>query len=84
MNFKKISAADVPHDVVSALGHADIANVVSADLGMTLPVNRVNNNLQKGDLMYIAQYIGPRLPEGATALPEGAKIQYYKVEVLAD
>lgn len=84
VKFTKISAADVPQTVESALGHADIATVVSADLGITLPVNRVSNSLQKGDVIYVAQYVGPRLPEGAVALPEGATINYYKVEVLAD
>lgn len=82
IKFTKVMA--VPSLVVSAIGHPDTAAVVSADLGLTLPVNRVNITLIPGDVIYVAQYIGPRLPEGAKLLPEGAKIEYYKVEVLTD
>jgi len=32
-----------------------------------------------GDVALVAQYRGPRLPEGATELPEGAMIQFWKV-----
>jgi hypothetical protein len=29
----------------------------------------------------VAQYVGPRLPEGTTRLPDGARIDYYLVAV---
>ena len=71
-------------DVVSlesVIGHADTAWIVSGMLGIELPVNRANVKLACGEKMIVAQYSGPRLPEGATVLPEGAKIEFVLVEV---
>lgn len=78
---RPISKDDIPRDVISAIGHADTAAVVSADLGLEIPPNRVSLSLKNGDKIYVAQYIGPRLPEGATQLPEGAEIKYFSVTV---
>lgn len=64
----------------SAIGHADTASVVSADLGLEVPMNRATITLQPGDTLVVAQYKGPRLPEGSTQLPEGASIEYYVVQ----
>lgn len=33
----------------------------------------------RGPKLLVAQYSGPRLPEGATALPEGATIEWWLV-----
>lgn len=65
----------------SAIGHADTARIVSGMLGVELPANRVNVKLAKGEKMIVAQYSGPRLPEGATTLPDGAKIEFVLVDV---
>lgn len=67
--------------VQSAIGHADTARIVSALLGVEIPSNRADVRLQRGDRVLVAQYTGPRLPEGATALPEGARIEFWVVEV---
>jgi len=65
----------------SVVGHADIAKLVSVELGATVPMNRATLLLHFGDEMLVAQYSGPRLPEGATALPEGATIRWIRVVV---
>lgn len=67
----------------SAIGHADTAKVVGSLLGVDLPANRANISLKPGEKMVVAQYIGPRLPEGATQLPEGAKIEFRLVDEVA-
>lgn len=59
----------------SAIGHAETAKVVSATLGTEVPMNRANVVLQEETELLVAQYSGPRLPEGATSLPEGARIE---------
>jgi hypothetical protein len=64
----------------SCVGHADIAAVLSGLIGSTVPVNRVSVSLQPGDTLVVGQYVGPRLPEGCSALPEGAHIEWYAVE----
>ena len=70
--------------LVSAIGHTDTAAVVSSELGVDLPANRVNVSLKGGDTLYVAQLMGGRLPEGATTLPEGFKIRYIRVRIKPD
>lgn len=65
----------------SAVGHADTAAVFSQQLGIPVPANRINISLKKGDMVLVGQYRGPRLPEGAITLPEGATIQWLLVSV---
>lgn len=67
----------------SAIGHADTARIVSDLLGVEIPSNRVDIRLQNRDRILVAQYSGPRLPEGATTLPEGAKIEFWLVTCIA-
>ena len=67
--------------VESAIGHTDTASVVSSHLGLEVPAVRSTVTLPPGSTVIVAQYSGPRLPEGATTLPEGASIIYYLVEV---
>ena len=62
----------------SSIGHGDMAKVLSEMTGFNIPANRRNDSLENGDVLLIAQYTGPRLPEGATSLPEGAKIKFIK------
>ena len=68
---------------VSAVGHADTAAVFSAVLGVPVPCNRATVALKPGDVALVGQYSGPRLPEGATSLPEGAAIKWLVVGVKA-
>jgi len=66
------------------IGHKDIANVVSNELGINVEMSekRPNLVLQPEDLVVVAQYIGPRLPEGATELPANARIEYFTVQII--
>lgn len=66
---------ELPGDLESAVGHADTAAVLS------VACNRVNVHLNKGDIAYVAQLTGGRLPEGSTTLPEGFSFKYIKVVV---
>jgi len=67
------------NDWSSAIGHPDIAAIVSADLGADIPVNRTTLKLGADDTLLVAQYIGPRLAPGTIALPDGASIQYFLI-----
>ena len=73
--------AELVGGVDSAVGHTDTAAVFSTVLGIEVSTNRVTVTLNKGETVLIGQYIGPRLPEGATNLPEGATIKWLLVEV---
>lgn len=79
ISVKEINPQDVPADAVSIIGHPDTARIVGGILGREVPANRVTYSVEKGDVVYVAQYTGPRLVEGATELPEGAVLKFYRV-----
>ena len=69
--------------VKSIVGHADTAAILSGILGVTVLFNRESVKLVPGDVLYVAQYDGPRLPEGCTELPEGASFRWFRVSVIS-
>jgi len=73
----------VGYRVESCVGHPDTARLFSRILGREVPANRVSVSLDphQGDILLVGQYQGPRLPEGATKLPEGASISWLLVEM---
>ena len=77
------AAASLAVNCTSAVGHADTAVVFSNTLGVPVACNRATVTLKDGDLALVGQYSGPRLPEGATCLPEGATIKWVVVGVNA-
>jgi hypothetical protein len=66
---------ELPGGLTSAIGHADTAKILGVEC------NRINVTLNSGDVAYVAQLQGGRLPEGATTLPEGFSFKYMKVAV---
>jgi len=68
---------ELPEGLTSAIGHQDTANVLG------VPMNRVNIHLSEGDVAYVAQLQGGRLPEGSTTLPEGFSFKFLKVKVVS-
>ena len=81
VRFDEIAPEDIPADVVSAIGHADTAAVLSDLLGFPVPINRAFVTLDENTELYVAQLVGGRLPEGATTLPEGFSFKFYRVTV---
>ena len=67
---------------VGAIGHADTAAIAAGQLGLQPEqvFGRVSVSFKDGDTLLLAQYRGPRLPEGSTTLPEGAKIEWWLVQ----
>lgn len=65
----------LPEGLESAIGHQDTANVLG------VPCNRINVSLKRGDVAFVAQLQGGRLPEGSTTLPEGFAFKFLKVIV---
>ncbi len=59
----------------SFVGHPDTAAVLGVQC------NRGNLQLRKGDILFVAQLTGGRLPEGCTTLPEGFQIKWYYVTI---
>src|SRR5690606_301762 len=79
VRFEEIDATDIPSDVVSAIGHADTAAVLSDLLGFEVSLNRAFVTLDEETELYVAQLVGGRLPEGATTLPEGFQFKFFRV-----
>jgi hypothetical protein len=70
--------------VVPAIGHENTAQLVEKEFGLNQNLfNRCTVAMQPGDRAVIFQYSGPRLPEGATELPVGAKIVPVVVEAIS-
>jgi len=66
---------ELPSGLTSAIGHPDTASVLG------VKTNRINVTLERGDVMYVAQLQGGRLPEGSTKLPEGFSFKFFKVTI---
>ena len=79
VGFRPVKPEEVPADAISCIGHLDTANVVSSILGRRVECNRASILLEEGDVLYVAQVTGGRLPEGATELPEGTTLKFFKV-----
>ena len=65
----------------SIVGHASTATLLSRELGADVAYNRADVTLDRGDTVLLGQYTGPRLPEGTTELPDGAKVTWILVEL---
>lgn len=79
VHIEQIEVSNIPTDVVSCIGHADTANVLSNMLGFDVPCNRQSVTVDTDTTLYVAQVIGGRLREGATTLPDGIEIKFFKV-----
>ena len=76
------------------IGHADTARMAVKSLNEARAANawrefteeeiflRQNVSLEKGDVLYVMQVTGGRLPEGCTELPEGVQLVWRKVTVM--
>lgn len=67
-------AKDAPH--INFMGHQSTAHMVDMDM------QRISIKAYPGDTIIWAQYDGPRLEEGSTTLPDGAKLVPMKAEVI--
>mgnify|MGYP001001029295 CR=1 FL=1 len=84
VKFRPITAAEaavMAADCESAVGHADTARIFSKILAVGVKAERKLVTLTPGSRALLGGYRGPRLPEGATELPEGAGIDWYEVSV---
>lgn len=86
VSFKETAVDDIKelilkNGVLSAIGHEDTASVLSHMLGLAIPANRVNIQLNN-DPIIVAQIVGGRLPEGATTLPKGIEIKFFVVNMI--
>ena len=67
---------EIKLDYESYIGHPDVAKILG------VKYNREPVVFGLGDEGLLAQYFGKRLPEGATRLPDGVIIKFYKVKLI--
>jgi hypothetical protein len=84
--IKPISKTDVQkvllkNPFISAVGHKDTAEIFTSQLHVLISENRTNIMLNPGDIAFVGQLTGGRLPEGATTLPEGFNIQWLLIHI---
>ncbi|MEM4360298.1 MAG: DUF1874 domain-containing protein [Candidatus Bilamarchaeaceae archaeon] len=81
LNLQRITPTEARQllleNIESFIGHQDTANIISKLLNLPIPFNRSIGTIQAGEKALIAQYIGPRLPEGSKTLPDGARIDFF-------
>ncbi len=82
VRFDEIAPEGIPADVVSAIGHADTAAVLTNMLGFEVPMNRASVTLDEDTELYVAQLVGGRLPEGSITLPDGYSFKFYRVTMV--
>ena len=73
-----VQKEDIPFsECESAIGHQDLAD----HLGV--PMNRVNTKLNVNDTLYVAQFMGGRLPEGTSMLQaeQMGMLQFFQITV---
>ena len=77
LDARRIEREEIPQDAQSCIGHQDLAAILGVEF------NRCNLVLKPGDTLFVAQYRGPRLPEGATEMPEGSTIEFWEYKLTA-
>ena len=77
----EVAPEEIPAEAESIIGHADTATVVSSILGRDIPCNRASVMLSDEDVLYVAQVVGGRLPEGAITIPDGMELKFYRITV---
>jgi len=78
INVYPIKKEDIPFDkCISAIGHQDLADYLGVEM------NRINTKLDADDVLYVAQFMGGRLPEGTTMLEaeEMGKLVFFQITV---
>lgn len=66
---------------VNGFGHQATSDLVRNLQGIDIKTNRISLSVPKDSIIYVIQYRGERLAEGATELPDGAKLVPVKVYV---
>ena len=91
LEFNKISQPEIvinlADNIIGCIGHENTALLVEQMLkGLgyeDIPklFNRISitPDFKAGDEILVCQYTGPRLDEGVTSLPDGAKINFWVV-----
>ena len=78
----------LPIEIIAAVGHVDTARLIADALGLaveqvhgriTVRLGEPSGPWESVECALIGAYVGPRLPEGCTTLPEGASLEWWRI-----
>lgn len=85
LNLKPLSLEEARQALASGftsvVGHTSTANLFSSLLEVDVETARATVELERGMKLLVGQYSGPRLDEGVTTLPDGAKLLWWLLEL---
>lgn len=64
---------------INSFGHKSTCDLIANRMNIHIRDNRISLCLNDGWIIFIPQYVGKRLEEGATVLPDGSKLEPVKV-----
>lgn len=64
---------------INSFGHKSTCDLIASRMDIYIRDNRISLCLDEGWTIFIPQYVGKRLEEGVTVLPNGAKLEPVKV-----
>lgn len=67
---------------ISYISSKTLLSLINTDLETSFEVNSDSLSLKENDVLYVIQYIGPKLEDGETILPEEAKFKYIKIKIV--
>lgn len=81
-NIGHVKSSITGQKVISGIRHKEILDIVNKELNTCIELNDIDIKLKDEDTLYVCQFIGGRLPVGATELPKDIKIRWFKINVL--
>lgn len=79
--FREHKVRDHIPGFVPIVDNSSMAAIFSDILGEKIPLYPINATLTEKDELLVGQYVGPKLEEGTTKLPEGAEIHWLWIEL---
>lgn len=68
--------------VISAVRHRALADILSKETRLVLAHNMEYFKISENDEIIFANYVGLRIPPKATKLPEGGRVDWYRIGLL--
>ena len=80
--IEPITVNDLPDNLESAIAKPNLAAVISQAIGREIVARRQPIRLAPGDVLFVAQYTGPRLGDDERTMPHGGVVRLFRVTVM--
>lgn len=83
VDVEEVLPRDIPkEDLESAVAYEDAARVLSTMFNTEIKVNKSSVQLDDDSDLYVANFIGGRIPDGADVLPGNMDVRFYRVSLV--